>query len=122
MKYVLGTVAAIVILAGVTWATDAPLQPCRATADKTVGAGPRLETAVFGDSVAWGNGLAEDRDPTPGHKLSALVADWLARTTNHQVRRIVTAHPNVEGANVYANEITKTLADFARELASDSGN
>ena len=92
MKYVFGTVVSIVILAGVSWATDAPLQPCRATADKTVGAGPLLEMAVFGDSVAWGNGLAEDQDPTPGHKFSALVADWLARTTNHQVRRVVYAH------------------------------
>lgn len=92
MNSILGILAAVLTLATTMWAANSPLQPCQPTAEKTVGTGPPLRMLVFGDSVAWGNGLAETQDETSGHKFSALVADWLAKATNQQVKRTVYAH------------------------------
>lgn len=92
MKNIFGVLTAAFLITATSWAADPSLQPCHPTAEKAVGAGPLLQMVVFGDSVAWGNGLAETGDETSGHKFSALVADWLAKTTNRQVKRAVYAH------------------------------
>jgi lysophospholipase L1-like esterase len=83
------TVAA---LSGVLCASDAPIHLCKVTAHKTVGSGKLFQMVVFGDSVTWGDGLRETMDQTPGHKFSALVADWLAQNSGRSVERIVYAH------------------------------
>ncbi len=88
---------AVLMLSGTVWAVDARKNTCEATALKSVGSGPLLEMAVFGDSVLWGDGLRESPDATPGHKFSALIADWLAQQTGRSVERTVYAH---SGASV----------------------
>ena len=72
---------------------QAQLGPCAATAEETVGNGPPLRIVVFGDSVAWGNGLKETGDRgVVGHKFSAIIADWITVKLNRKVERTVFAH------------------------------
>jgi lysophospholipase L1-like esterase len=91
MKAIVLTLA-FAALSGAAWGTEVSAPVCRITAQKTVGSGRVLQMVVFGDSVAWGNGLKETEDQTPGHKFSALVAQWLAQTSGRRVERTVYAH------------------------------
>jgi len=109
-------VGMLVALPAVSWSEDTHLQACQATAEKTVGSGPLLRMAVFGDSVAWGNGLKESTDQTPGHKFSAMVADWLAQTSRHTVERTVYAH---SGATVLGSAPKTGQASLGQASSGD---
>lgn len=50
------------------------------------GSGPPFEMIVLGDSIVWGQGLAEEQ------KSSSLVQKWLADTLSRPVRKRVYAH------------------------------
>jgi lysophospholipase L1-like esterase len=103
MKRIVLFLVVIAALPAVSLTQDTHPQACQATAEKTVGSGPLVRMVVFGDSIEWGNGLKESPDQTPGHKFSALVADWLAQTSKHSVQRTVYAH---SGATILGDDPT----------------
>ena len=84
----------VVILLKALCPAESPNSVCNVTEQKTVGsaASAPLQMVVFGDSVEWGNGLKETNDQTPGHKFSAIVADWLSQTSGRSGKRTVYAH------------------------------
>lgn len=90
MKFIISIVA-LIVLAGTGWA-ETSAGTCEVTALKTFGAGRLLPMVVFGDSVTWGDGLRDAPGAMPGHKFTALVADWLAQNTGREVERTVYAH------------------------------
>ena len=83
-----------------------------------IGTGAEIRMLVVGDSVMWGQGLAEN------HKTSKLVQSWLAGQLGTRVARVVHAHSGAqvrdrsEAGPVFAGEIPSPLPTVGAQMES----